>query len=172
MKTCMIGACAAMILFAAVSSAAPADVDPAMEADILELLKLTGATANTHAIMVKMGSDMRENLRKTLPPSPRRDEILDAFFKKFNAKANPDELTRLLVPLYAKYLTRDDVKSLVQFYQSPAGQHFIHVMPQMMQEGYMVGSQWGQKIARETIVELQQEYPELRAPAPSGKDSR
>ena len=168
MRTRIAFTCLFVALFAATGRAAPSDVDPATEADIREFLEVTGATKNTQTLLAKMSGDMQKNLQSVLPPGPRRDEILDAFFKKFAAKASSEDLTRKLIPIYAKYLTHDDLKALLQFYKSPAGQHFVQVAPQMMQEGYTVGSQWGQQIARETIQELQQKYPELNAPGSPG----
>jgi len=146
---------------------AQSPMDPVTEADIRELLEVSGTAKSTQALVTKMSADMRKMLENTLPAGPRRNEILDTFFKKFAAKANSGDLARQMVPIYAKYLTRDDIKGLLEFYKSPAGQHFVKVAPEMMQEGYTVGGQWGQQIAKETMQEMQQKYPELSAPRSS-----
>ena len=167
MRTRIAFVCLLVTLLPASSRTAQSSVDPATEADIRELLEVSGTAKSTQTLVTKMSSDMRRMLENTLPPGPKRNEILDTFFKKFAAKANSGDLARQMVPIYAKYLTHDDIKSLLEFYKSPAGQHFVKVAPEMMQEGYTVGSQWGQQIAQETMQEMQQKYPELNAPRSS-----
>jgi hypothetical protein len=47
---------------------------------------------------------------KTLPPGDYRNRLVDLFFVKFQSKANPQQLADLIVPLYDKYLSDEELK--------------------------------------------------------------
>jgi hypothetical protein len=45
-----------------------------------------------------------------------------------------DELIQAEIPVYQKYITHEDAISLISFYSSPAGQHFLARMPALIKE--------------------------------------
>ncbi len=135
---------------------------PAQEADIRELLRVTGMTETVGRQMNQMADQLKPLLERSLPPGDRRHEIVETFTKKFLARANSEALMQQIIPIYAKYMSEDDVKAVIRFYKSPAGQRLLKVMPRMMQESSAVGQQWGENLAREVMDEMAQEYPEMR----------
>jgi uncharacterized protein len=136
-------------------------ISAVQEAEIRQLLKLTGVTATVEQQMSRMAEELSPMVERSLPPGQRRHEIAQAFATKFRARASSEALTQLMIPIYAKYLSEEDVKSLLRFYQTPAGQRLIKVMPQMMKEAGEAGQEWGTKVATDVIEELGKEYPEL-----------
>jgi hypothetical protein len=76
------------------------------------------------------------------------EEIWNDFEKEFS-KTSIDELTEMLVPIYSKYMTKEDLKELIKFYQTPVGKKFAKNTPFIMQESMQVGQEWGMKIGEE-----------------------
>jgi uncharacterized protein len=136
-------------------------VDPAKEADIRKLLELTGAKAIESQTMSGMESGIRPLMTNSLPPGEYREKLIELFFEKFHTKAKMENLVNLSVPVYDKYLSDEEVKGLIQFYETPLGQKAVSVLPKMTQEIQQQGREWGQKMGRESMEEVLTEHPEL-----------
>jgi len=68
------------------------------------------------------------------------------------------DLTGMLTPVYAKYLTREDLEAIIVFYESPAGRKLAQNTPFITQESMEIGQRWGMKIAQDLekrLFELQ-----------------
>ncbi len=155
---------------AALAQAAPQQkIDPAKEADIRRLLEVTGAKKLTEQSMSIIMEQIKPALQRQLPPTERAQAIMDAFLRKFQAKFNYQAISEEIIPVYDKYLSAEDIKGLIRFYESPLGQRAVQALPQIAQESQMAGYQLGQKIAREVLVELREEYPELKQPGPGNR---
>jgi len=168
MKPRVVVSCVLLGLFGLVAYAAPPEIDPAKEADIRRLIDLTGgekAVADMAAMMIEQ---FKQSVAKTVPPGERGRQILDTYWRKFTAEFNPAELVENVIPIYDKHLTHEEIKGLIQFYESSLGRRLIEVMPQIMQECYAAGFQWGQEKARKVMREMEKEFPELRAKPPRG----
>ena len=75
-------------------------------------------------------------------------DVWVAFEKEFS-KTSLNDLTEMLVPVYSKYMTIEDVKELIKFYETPVGKKFAKNTPLIMQESMQVGQEWGMKIGQE-----------------------
>jgi hypothetical protein len=143
----------------------PQEIDPQFKADILHLFDVLHVQERT----VEMGraafQSLRPALLASLPLTPNREKIVDAYQEKLISLLSTQEFTDRSVALYAKHLSDDDVKALADFYQTPSGQHFNAVSGQITAEGFQIG----QDIAKEHIVNILQslckDYPELRGAA-------
>lgn len=142
--------------------AAVPQIDPAKEADIRRFLEISGATKSMADMIPQMTEQMKPLLEKLLPPGERKNQIVDTYVKKFAAKAKPEGLVNRVVSIYDKHLTHEDLKGLIQFYESPLGQRYGNVLPTLEKEAYTAGEQWGQEIGREVMREMRVEHPELR----------
>jgi uncharacterized protein len=136
-------------------------VDPAKEADIRRLLDLMGVKALMLQVMNQMDTGLRPTMTQALPPGEYRTQLVDLFFQKFSSKLNIDALLDLLIPVYDKYLSDDDIKGLIQFYQTPLGQKAISVLPKLTSESQAQGEMLGQKMGRESMAEVLAEHPDL-----------
>jgi hypothetical protein len=154
--------CVCFSLFAAAAQAASPQIDPQKAADIRRLIELTGSAKLVQDSMTKMAEQIKPLLVRALPPGERREEIADTFMRRLIARANPDEYTQIVMPIYDKYLTREDLKGLLQFYESPLGKRFIQILPKMMAEANEAGTRWGERMAREVLQQMSAEYPELK----------
>lgn len=135
----------------AAPAAAPAapTVDPAFEADIRALLKATGAGS--------MGVQMMDQMITSL--QPMAPQLPATFWDEVRTEFNAEELINLVVPIYAKHLTHEDVKGLIAFYESPVGRKMIAVQPALMAESMEVGQAWGQEIAMRVVAKMQSQPP-------------
>lgn len=143
-------------------AAAPAEppIDPAFEADIRKLLAVTGAGALGQQVMDQMFTALKP-MAPALPP-----EFWDDVKKEMNA----DELVELVVPIYARHLTHEDVIALVAFYETPVGKKMIAVQPALVAESMQVGQAWGVKVGAKLVEKIQaqggQSTPPAAQPAP------
>jgi hypothetical protein len=136
-------------------------IDPAKEADIRRLLDITGAGTLATQTMDQMEKDMRPLIANALPAGDYREKLLDLFFEKFHSKRDPAELINLVVPVYDKYLSDDDIKGLIQLYQTPIGRKVIEVLPKVASESQAAGAKWGEQLGRECMTEVLAEHPDL-----------
>lgn len=80
---------------------------------------------------------------------PTMDSATWSDLEKEFSKASLDDLTSMLVPVYKKYLTQEDLKELIKFYQTPVGKKFAKNTPFIMQESMQVGQQWGMRVGQD-----------------------
>jgi hypothetical protein len=137
-------------------------VDPAKAADIRRLLELTGTKKLMEQMMNTAGDQLKSSFAKALPQNERSQKIVEAFLQKFQARFNSEMLAEQVIPIYDKYLSAEDIKGLIQFYASPLGQRMVTALPQIARESQSAGYQLGQKVARQVLQEVQEEYPELK----------
>ncbi|GAB3661739.1 hypothetical protein GCM10028791_36490 [Echinicola sediminis] len=79
------------------------------------------------------------------------DELEKAYLK-----TSMDELVEMLVPVYRKYLSEEELQELINFYNTPAGKKFAQSSPLIMKESMQIGQQWGMKIAQEVMQKLEE----------------
>lgn len=136
-------------------------VDPAKAADIVRLMELTGMKSLITQLMVSLEASMKPVIMNSLPPGDYRDELVERFFVRFQGKSDPQQLLDLAVPVYDRYYTQDEIRSLIDFYQTPLGQKTISLLPKLTSEMQGVGKQWGQRLGGEAMTEVLAENPKL-----------
>jgi hypothetical protein len=142
-------------------AAQPSKIDPAKAAEIRQLMEVAGTKTVMIQMMDSMGDSIKPLLANALPPGEYRDRLVDLFFVKFRSKADPQQLLDLIVPLYDKYLSEEEIKALIQFYQTPLGQKTIQVMPKLTAESAELGRKWGEGLGRQSMLDVLSEHPEL-----------
>jgi len=115
-------------------------------------------------IMGGMEKNIRPVMTNSLPPGDYREKLIDLFFEKFqdHSKAEMPQLLDTAVPLYDKYFSREDIKGLIQFYETPLGQKALSVLPQLSIELQGEGMKLGEKLGRQSMMEVLSEHPELQ----------
>jgi uncharacterized protein len=122
--------------------------------DIRRLLEVTGSAQLGQQIL----GQMMETFKKASPDVP--ESFWNEMMKEFDSATMID----LIVPVYEKHLTHEDVKGLIAFYESPLGRKVTSVLPVIAQESMQAGQQWGMDIARRVQQRLEQ-----RKKDPKGK---
>lgn len=118
---------------------------PASEKSVRELMAVMGSGN----LGVQTMQTMVPTLKRLVPQAP------EAFWIEFMKEVSPDELVNLIVPLYQKHLTEEDVQATIAFYKSPAGTRLVQALPVIMQESIPIGQKWGRAMALRAIEAAQ-----------------
>jgi uncharacterized protein len=119
--------------------------ETAKQKDIRHLLQITGSGELGAQVMTQMMG----NMKKSFPNVPEK------FWSDFMKEVHTDELVDLIVPVYDRNLTHDDVKQLIHFYETPTGKKFVSVLPKITQESMVVGEKWGRDLAQKVVKKMQ-----------------
>jgi len=126
-------------------------VQDSFTADILRLMKLTGAM--DIGIMMAKGLENK----KLTEQSPMMKEFYSRLYDEMEHGAVNRHLVNYYAKTYRKYFTQEEINSLIAFYETDLGKKAIKVMPQLLQEamdyGGMVGAYYGEKIMYELMLE-------------------
>ena len=114
--------------------------------DIRRMLVLSGSG--------KLGIQvMRQLLQYQRQANP---EVPQEFWEEFMSEVDPNELIELIVPIYARYFSHEDVKGMILFYESPVGKKLVSVQPLITRDSMSAGQQWGMAIGRKIVRKLQE----------------
>ncbi len=80
-------------------------------------------------------------------------EIWDDLEKEFLSTSLSD-LVDMLAPVYEKYMTKDDLDKIIEFYKTPVGKKYAESTPLITQESMAVGQEWGAKVGQEFMEKL------------------
>jgi len=132
-------------LCAGPSSSANSEASPA---EIRSLLQVNGVADIGQAVGSVVAQQFTAGVRHANPNLPARaDNVISDFVVDYIRKAAArDQFAEKLVPIYARYLTKEDVLHLVEFYKSPTGRKLVSVTPAMSLESGSLGQQWVQSI--------------------------
>lgn len=109
---------------------------------LAELLELTGVFARARAETTAVV----ERLRRENPQVPNE------LWTNFTARvADRDTLVALYVPIYARHLSADDARGLVDFYRTPLGAHFLQVGPKIQEETRAAAQAWAGTVALDLL---------------------
>lgn len=136
-------------------------IDPEKEAAIRRLLEASGAKAAADQTITGMMENMKPLMVQSLPPGEYREKLIGLFLERFKAKFDVQQLADLAIPIYDKYFTTEEINSLRQYYLTPIGQKLMTVLPKITVEMQSEGMNLGQKLGRETMVEVLNEHPEM-----------
>lgn len=71
---------------------------------------------------------IQENMEKLISQAPAENKAqLEQLF-------DVNETVQYLIPIYDKYYSADELKNIIDFFRSPAGQKVVEVTPKIMQE--------------------------------------
>jgi hypothetical protein len=121
-----------------------ADITPEKRAEIDKMLRLTG----TDQKMAMMFDQMIAIFQKSYPQAHLE------LWVKLRTSANTHELLELIIPVYDKYYSLEDLKQINAFYESPSGQRMLQASPEVLKESMVIGQQWGEKLGKQVAEEI------------------
>ena len=83
------------------------------------------------------------------------DAMIPMLLQSFQSRM--DELSGVVVKVYASNFTADDLRALIVFYKTPVGQKFLQKTPLLAQQTMAVGQQFGQSVASEIRTRMIEE---------------
>ena len=140
---------ALLILTAGLPAYASEELTPEKKADIANLLSMTGVLDIANVLANLISQQMISAIQSVRPDIPSNTfEIIREETRKAADECLSEEggLIDLVVPIYNRNFTHDEIKHLISFYSTPLGKKLIKTMPGMMQECMVVGQQWGNQI--------------------------
>ncbi|HXW55598.1 MAG TPA: TonB family protein [Candidatus Cybelea sp.] len=156
-------------------SAPAKPIDPQLREDILRLLEIMHAVEKAQDSARSAFDAMRPMLTRSLPDTPHRDKIVAAYEDKLAQLFQKPELMEGIVQIYAKYFSADDVRAMTDFYATPAGQHAIAHLDDIMADSIRLGQKLASDNLAGILAELCKEFPELEGQAKfcaaSGQDT-
>ena len=142
-------------------AAAASRIDPAKEADIRQLMEVTGVNGLGEQLMTAGVAQFRASVMEARPDDPRAKQFADAFAARFQKHFDPHSVIETVIPVYDKHLSTEDLRALLDYYKSPFGQRMLKVLPEVARDSQMAGFSVGQKAADEALDDLRAEYPEF-----------
>jgi hypothetical protein len=120
--------------------------DTAKQQDILKLLRLSGSAE----LGLQAMDQIMMSFEEMFPDVPA------GFWADFRNEAKAEDLLDMMVPIYDKYYTHDDIRDLIKFYESPIGQKMIETMPLVLQESMQAGQEWGRALSEKMLQKLKE----------------
>jgi len=118
--------------------------EQAKERDIRRLLQLNGTLSLAEQVRNRFVHDAKE-VYATVPQGAIED---------FGNRIKPDDFYALMVPIYARHFSHDEIKQLIAFYESPIGMKLIASLPAMNVEAQDATSQWTRELTQKLVQEL------------------
>ncbi len=136
-----------LFLALAFSVSSFAQVDKEYKSSLKKLFEVSG-TEEAYKAAIKQMIVMFKAQKTEVPAT-----IWDEFEQEF-LKTSLDELVEMLAPVYKKYMTKEDLGQIIQFYDSPVGKKYAQSTPLITQESMEVGQAWGAKIGESFAEKL------------------
>jgi len=120
--------------------------------DIRRLLTAMGADQSFEAMMKQVVAPFWE--RMSMP----KDVI-----SGFQAKLSYKFMEQVVLPIYDKTFTHEEILALIEVYESPIGRSLTAKGPALQVDLFNAGSNWGEILAPQVIEELMQEQASATA---------
>ena len=141
------------------------ELEPDLQRDIRRLMN--AVMGGDEELLESMKQDVVQRTRMEV--NRRAPGSLPKNFEKFMEKTTQeiferdlDELTSPMISLYAEHYTHEEIKELIQFYESPLGQKVRRVTQESLPEESARFLQWSHSVDLEIEKELAEEFPELQ----------
>ncbi len=136
-----------VLLLLLLPACADGAVSPEREAKIREVLELTGAAKMGEQVMTAMMGQMKQ----AFPAVP------EDFWSRTSERMTGEGLTDLVIPIYARNYTDEELDAMIAFWSSPAGRSISAKQSIVLQESMAAGQAWGEKLAEQVVAELREE---------------
>jgi hypothetical protein len=132
--------------------AAPAAADniaPAKRADIEKLMRVTGPPDVTKQISNFFIFQLSRTIQASRPDLPAEtyqilsEEINRVIEEQMTAKGG---FLDMVVPIYAKHFSHEEIRGLLKFYQTELGKKTIKIWPLILQESMGLAQDWSKSL--------------------------
>lgn len=111
---------------------------------IQKMLELSGSG--------KMGIQVMKTMIASFQNS--YSNVSQQFWDDFIQEVKADDIVNLIIPIYDKYYSENDIDLLILFYNSPIGKKTIEMMPVITKESMAAGQIWGAEIGKKVRQQL------------------
>ena len=147
------------IVFAVLILASAGSVARADDASRLAAARELVATARIADLMRNVMPTMIAQIRPVLLQRNPNEKFVDEFLKRFSANMDHDldRFADLGAQVYAREFSEDDLKAIIAFYKTQAGQDLVAKQPIIARAMMAAGNQWGQDMAQKIIADFAEE---------------
>lgn len=167
-------AAAALCAAGALGHGARAQTAPSQEKarDIERLLRAMRAGELGVQMVEELMPEMMGMFEMSLASMPgvKREQAKRILEEEMRKEFTAEKTVAALVPIYDKYLSAEEVKTLLAFWESPAGAKFASVQPQILRESSNAGAGLAMVVATRAIQRMAAEG--VYASAPPARPAR
>ncbi|MDA8338856.1 MAG: DUF2059 domain-containing protein [Nitrospiraceae bacterium] len=127
------------------------------ERDIQKLLKIMGTSSIVQEMSDVLVATVITQEKQSYPNMPKKIEHAISNIIHQVVLEHASELDRMIVPLYDKYYTHEEIKELIKFFNSQIGKKYSSVLKPMMQDMFPIAQEWGKKIGAIAAQRVEQE---------------
>jgi uncharacterized protein len=138
----------------------PERVDPAKDTAIRHLLDITQVSKIGDNVSGSISIQVR-NLMKPNLPDERLQKFMVEFDQKFRDGMPSSKVLDAVVPIYSKNFSMEEIQGLIQFYESPLGQHVVQILGQVSRDSQDVALNMEKEAALKSLRTMSADYPEL-----------
>ncbi|SDM59321.1 DUF2059 domain-containing protein [Pedobacter antarcticus] len=116
-------------------------------ASLKKMMQVSGSEVAYKGVMNQMITMFKE----------KQSNVPKEFWDEVAIEMNKDALNQLInlvLPIYQKHLTEDDLTGVIAFYDTPVGKKFAEKTPVITQESMIAGQEWGLQIGQQVIDKL------------------
>jgi hypothetical protein len=95
--------------------------------------------------------------------------LVPAFWDDMRTTMSKFDFVGAMVPYYQKHISGDDIDSIIAFYKTPAGQHFLDAQPMIEAESQAAMKQIGENLGREIYERHKDEINAAKAKYDQGQ---
>lgn len=132
--------------------------------DTEKLMELVGTRRILRDIFDQDIDAQMTAMRRARPDVP--DQFWQDFEVEFKRQASPDELMKVILPIYDRHFTHQEIRQLIAFYESPLGRKISVTLPEIQSESIAAGRAWGEQLGDRMNAELKQRLTERGYRAP------
>ena len=114
------------------------------EKDIRKLLGLMDLEATT----------MEELMASMTQALPGVDE---AFWEGLITEEDMKEIVEIMVPLYDKHFTHEEIKGVIEFYETPLGRTWVKKSTALMKDSVKAMQEWGMELGQRMMEKMMEE---------------
>lgn len=137
-----------LVLLLLVSATSFAQADKEYSKTLKKMFAVSGADESYNAAIKQMFTMFKQQYTNV------DADVWKELEKEFS-RTSIDDLTKKLVPIYAKYMTQEDLIAMINFYETPIGKKYAKNTPLIMQESMQVGQEWGMEIGQKFAEKME-----------------
>ena len=126
-----------------------------------EKIKTLLTLTNSANMGIQMASQFLDSFKQAYPDVP------NDFWEGVKKEMNPEEIIKMIIPVYDKHFTEKEIDDFITFYNTPSGKKMIEKMPIVFQESQAVGQEWGRGIAKKVFEKISKSSKYQSPPPPS-----
>ena len=144
---------AALLVFGSPVKAAD-EIDAEKRAVVVELLEVTNAGAVSLQVSTTIMNDFKPLIEEANPGIEPLvlDEVIASTDDVLAQKIN--EFLEMIVPIYARHFTLEELHAVLAFHKSPVGQKMIEKAPALADETVIVARPWGEELGVQLVAQL------------------